>query len=225
MKNNPNNFIFTEEIDYNQTGTASIWGDGDPETLILLQRLMSQGKLSGYWLNFAAGDGRYSNLLLSNIDRLLATDIDLDALEKLKSITPKNLIEKLTTAEQNITTPFPFTTATFDGVFNTGTLHLFPSDILGKIVSEISRVLKPGGSFIFDFATDVKREKSDGTLVGSSETQYEHEEAKEMLSMQLSQNNFTFEFVAGIVTPEVVTSGDGTYLFSCKYWIIVATKI
>ncbi len=225
MQNDSKKLIFTEDIDYSQTGTTSIWGEGDPETLTLLQKLVSENKISGYWLNFAAGDGRYNNLLLSSVNRLLATDIDLNALEKLKSVTPRNLVGKLTTAQQNITELFPFADKSFDGVFNTGTLHLFPKDILSKITGEVARVLKQRGLYIFDFATDVKRERSDGTLVGRSEIVYEHEETREIFSKLLKQYNFEFEFIAGTVPPEEVTSGDGTYLFSCNYWIIVATKL
>lgn len=224
MKDDSKKLIFSEDFDYSQTGDSSIWGDGDAETLDLLKKLVAEKKIFGKWLNFAAGDGRYNSILLSEADSVLATDIDLGALDKLKKNTPNNLLEKLVLQEQNIVEDFQFENNEFDGVFNTGTLHLFPKYVLSNIFSEVYRILKEDGLFIFDFATDVKRVADDGRLIGRSEYEYSHRDAKSFLSTELKENGFAYELYEGIVEPEEVTSADGTYLFSCKYWLVVANK-
>jgi len=225
MNNKADRLIFSEDFDYSETGDSSIWGEGDSETLKLLKTLVNNNKITGKWLNFAAGDGRYNNILLSQSDQVIATDIDKGALEKLKKTTPKNLLKKIKLIEQNIVEKFPFKNNIFDGVFNTGTLHLFPTTSLELIFSEVSRMLKASGIFIFDFATDIKRVKEDGGLIGMSKNEYTKNQAKAILTKILTQNGFTFQFYECIVPPEKVTSADGTYTFSCNYWLVIAKKI
>lgn len=224
MKSDTHNYIFTEDLDYSQTLKQSIWGNGDRETLQVLKKIASEKKLFGEWLHFAAGDGRYNNTLLHWVSKVIATDIDKDALKKLQSTTPKELSSKLLIQVQNITEPFPFKNNAFDGVFNTGTLHFFPQSILETIIKETYRVLKLNGLFIFDFATDVKRIREDGTFVGRSDIVYSKLSARTVLSGLLEKQVFKTQFIACSVQPEKVTSGDGTYTFSCKYWLVIAEK-
>jgi SAM-dependent methyltransferase len=224
MKSNTNKYIFTEDLDYSTTPKSSIWGNGDPETLQVLKKLVSEKKLFGDWLHFAAGDGRYNNLLLQEVNKVVATDIDKGALEKLQRTTPKDLSSKLVIKTQNITKPFPFEINTFDGVFNTGTLHLFSESILELVICETHRILKSGGLFVFDFATDVIRIREDGTLIGRSKITYSKITARKLLSELLDGQKFKSQFIECKVPPEKVTSGDGTYTFSCNYWLIIAEK-
>jgi len=224
MKNDNRKHIFTEDLDYSKTSKKSIWGKGDLETLSVLKKLALENKLIGKWLHFAAGDGRYNNILLQEANSVIATDIDKGALEKLQRETPKDLYSKLTTETQDLTKPFPFKRYNFDGVFNTGTLHLFPKSILDSVIEEIYRILKPGGVFIFDFATEIKRVKKDGTFVSRSNVVYSKSDSKILLSELLGKKGFKVDFFECKVPPEKVTSGDGTYTFSCNYWLVVAEK-
>jgi SAM-dependent methyltransferase len=224
MKSNVNKFVFTEDLDYSQTPKQSIWGAGDSETLQILKKLVTEKKLFGKWLHFAAGDGRYNNLLLHHVGKVVATDIDISALEKLQKTTPKKLTSKLSTQVQDITKSFPFKGNTFDGVFNTGTLHLFPKNLLEAIIGESYRVLKTKGLFIFDFATDIRRIREDGTFVGRLNIVYSKLIARKLLSRLLEKLGFKVQFIEGSVPPEKVTSGDGTYTFSCKYLLVIAEK-
>lgn len=224
MKMNTSNLIFAEDLDYSKTSDVSIWGDGDPDTIEVLKQLTDSGFISGSWLNFAAGDGRYNNILLTSADAVVATDIDQGALDKLRRVTPKHLADKLTTQVQNITETFPYEDSTFEGCFNTGTLHLFPVSVLETLISEVARVLKPSGMFLFDFATDVKRIKADGNSIAHSESMYKKDEAKQMLIKMLKKNKFSFTMYESSVSPEQVITTDGTYMFSCNYLLIVATK-
>lgn len=61
-------------------------------------------------------------------------------------------------------------------------MHLFPRDILIHIVSEINRVLKPGGKVVIDFATNIKRTSLNGEpVVFGKEPFYNLEGAKTLL--------------------------------------------
>lgn len=224
MSNISSNLIFTEDLDYSKTGITSIWGEGDLDTLESLNKLVKGNKITGRWLNFAAGDGRYNDILLNEVDELTATDVDISALNKLRANAPKKLTHKLVLKEQNITKNFPFKDGYFDGVFNTGTLHLFHESVLNHVFQQTNRVLKDGGIFIFDFATDIKRVREDGILVARSGIEYNKIQAKEMLVGILNNNGFMPDFTECSVPPEEVTTGDGSYLFSCNYWLVFAYK-
>ncbi|OIP97149.1 hypothetical protein AUK40_03825 [Candidatus Wirthbacteria bacterium CG2_30_54_11] len=211
--------IYTEGIDYSQTDPVSIWGTGDPDTLEYLKTV----KLSGTWLNLAAGDGRYSTTLLKKADRVIAADIDESALSKLVATTPKALQSKLTTAILDHTKPFPYTDGTFDGVFCMGFLHMFPTDIFREMVAEMKRVLKPGGRIVLDFAAHLLRELPDGTLyTRASEPLYGIDEAIELLGKLFS--DYQVQMIRSRIPPEEVHTRGLVYKFSCRYVILQADK-
>ena len=97
-----NKYIFTEGINYFETGKTSIWGTGDKDTLELLRKI----KIHGKCLNLAAGDGRYNLNLLKKTNFVLASDIDEGALSKLLHNTPKKYKKKLDTKAFDITKKF-----------------------------------------------------------------------------------------------------------------------
>lgn len=211
-------YIFTEGIDYSKTGKTSIWGLGDKDTLELLKNTEVRGK----WLNLAAGDWGYTSNLLKKADFVVASDIDESALNKLWQNTPKQYVEKLETKVFNITKRFPFENNEFDGVFCTGTLHLFPKDILQTIFLEINRVLKPHGKIIIDFATDIKRVLRNGKLVTfGKEPLYTLEEAKTILKKLFK--NYKIKMLKSEV-PEYLTRTKPPYKFSSKFILLVADK-
>lgn len=224
MKDNPQNNIFSEDFDYNQTGDVSIWGSGDKDSLIILNKLIKAKKIRGKCLHFAAGDGRYNNLLLTYGDSVVATDIDPSALEKLIRLTPLALRTKLSIKVQDINQNFPFSSQSFDLVFNTGTLHLFPESVLRHIFTQVSRILKKNALFIFDFATDIERIKKDGNNITRSRVKYTQDTAKILLENLLTAIGFNFDFFACIVPAEEVILPDNSYTFSCKYWFVIARK-
>ncbi len=129
----------------------------------------------------AAGDGRFNLQLLKKADNAVASDIDESALSKLWFITPEEYKSKLHTAAFNITQKFPFEDNSFDGVFCTGVLHMFPKEVLRDIFSEIDRILKSHGKIFIDFATDIKRVLSDGKLYIRKYPQYKLKEAEKIL--------------------------------------------
>lgn len=154
----PEEYIFTEEIDYFALGQDSLWGHGDKETLEFLET----ANLSGDWLDLAAGDGRYAPPLLKQVKQLVAADIDGGALSKLWFRSSKEFQHKLRLIAFDMTRGFPLKDRAFDGVFCTGILHLFPEHVLSEIANEIDRVVKPGGRIVLDFGTDIERRFLDG---------------------------------------------------------------
>lgn len=140
-------YIFSEGINYLETGKTSIWGTGDKETLELLRKI----RIRGRWLNLAAGDGRYNQQLLKKADYVVASDVDENALSKLWQTTPEKYRTKLEIKAFDLTNRFPFENNYFDGVFCTGILHIFPRKILEDIIEEADRVLKPDGKIIENF--------------------------------------------------------------------------
>ncbi|OGM21096.1 hypothetical protein A2714_02085 [Candidatus Woesebacteria bacterium RIFCSPHIGHO2_01_FULL_38_9] len=219
LTSNEKRYIFTEGIDYLSSGKPSIWGEGDKETL----EVMRKTEFNGKWMNLAAGDGRYNNFLLEKASAVVATDLDPGALEKLRANTPDNLKKKLKTKVFNILDPLPFKSKFFDGVFSTGTLHLFPKEKLTKIFKEIDRVIKPKGNVFIDFATDIKRILPSGKLKNKeNETSYTIKEAKELLKKLLP--NYSLKMVESEVPEEIVKIGKLQYTFGCKFLLVLANK-
>ncbi|MFH1420395.1 MAG: class I SAM-dependent methyltransferase [Candidatus Aenigmatarchaeota archaeon] len=211
-------FIFTEGIDYFKTGKSSIWGHGDKKTLQLLKKI----RISGQWLNLAAGDGRYNNILLEKADFVTAADIDASALSKLWHNTPEKYRKKLDTKVFDVTKSFPFENNSFDGIFCTGTLHLFSKEVLERIISEIDRVLKPSGKVIIDFAADIRRIAPNGkSIIFGKEPLYTMKDAKITLR-ELFKN-----YKTKIHESEVMEDFEGAnppYMLTCRFVILIAHK-
>ncbi len=212
--------VYTEGINYFASGDASIWGNGDADTL---RELTPHEFHDGTWINLAAGDGRYNELLLTKVDALVATDIDEGALSKLWHKTPKNLQKKLQVKKLDLNSEFPFRSESIGGVFSTGVLHLFSVEDLQKIIDEIYRVLVDGGEFIFDFAADrVKVDKDGNKVLHQSQINYTLAEAKKVLPTILK--DFTFTWKEFTLPPEEVDTGSIKYFFSCNYLLVFCKK-
>lgn len=213
-----NKYIITEEINYLKTGKKSIWGSGDRKTVDVLKRT----RIKGRWLNLASGDGRYNLNLLRKADSVVASDIDESALSKLWYNAPQKHRKKLSIKKFNIIGRFPFKNNSFDGVFCTGTLHLFPKKILRKIISEIDRVLKPKGRVIIDYATNIKRTLSDGKLlVFGSEPLCLLGEAKAILRRFFK--NYQIKMYESKFVDDV-KKANPPYVMNCKFIILIADK-
>ena len=211
--------IFTEGIIYFETSPKSIWGPGDKITL----EHLNTAQISGKWLNLAAGDGRYNTEILKKADFVVASDIDECALSKLRHVTPQEHKMKLQTSVFDISKDFPFDDSTFDGVFCTGTLHLFPQKILQRILKEIDRVIKPEGKIILDFATDVRRVMRDGKLYArKSDPKYTIEDAEKLLGEHFK--NYSLQILKSEVIDEDFKTKKRAYKFSCNFILIAGEK-
>jgi SAM-dependent methyltransferase len=210
--------IFSEGIDYSKTGKTSIWGHGDKDTLKLLKKIEIHGK----WLNLEAGDWGYTPKLLKKVDFVVAADIDGSALSKLKRNTFKKYAKKFETQVFDITKKFPLRSHEFDGVFCTGTLHLFTKGVLKKIFLEIDRVLKPKGRVVIDYATDIKRVTTEGkSLTFGREPLYTTRKAIVMLRKLFKDYKITLSVSE---CPKYLIKTKPHYYFSSKFILFVADK-
>ena len=213
-----NKYIFTEGLDYFKTRKVSIWGLGDKDTLKILKRININGK----WLNIAAGDGRYNLNLLKKASFVVASDIDKSALSKLWYNTPNKYKPKLKIKAFNIIKKFPFKNSSFNGVFCTGTLHLFQKKILKNIIAEIDRVLKPNGKVVIDFATDIKRTSPNNKFITfGKEPLYTLKDAKRILE------NLFKNYKIKMYKLRVIESFEGAnppYILNCRFILLIANK-
>lgn len=171
----------------------SKWGIEEKETIEAINRIGFAGNI----LNIAAGDGRFNNRLLELSQKVVAIDIDESELKCLKVNCPKKYANKLCTKVVDITQELPFQEATFDGIFCTGTLHLFDSETIIKIFQEIKRVLKVNGKIILDFATDVKRlDKNKKRVVFDGEGSFTTEEAISLFKEQFQDFSLNIEIAS-----------------------------
>lgn len=211
-------YIFTEGIDYTKTGKNSIWGKGHDATKIAIRK----AGITGKWLNIAAGDGRYNPELLEEADHVIASDIDEGSLSKLWYTTSRKYSSKLETKVFDITKRFPFANNSFDGVFNSGALHLFPRKIFPMIIHEIDRVLKPTGTFILEFATDIERLAPNGDLITfGDEPLYSLAEAKKQLRELLDGYKVSFKVSA---FQDEFKDANPPYKYKVNNLIMVAKK-
>lgn len=213
-------YVFTENIDYFKTGKQSIWGQGDKETL----KLLNKEKIKGNWLHLAAGDGRYNLLLLKKADSVTATDIDASALSKLWHYTPEKYRSKLKIKTFNILHKFPFEDGSFDGVFNTGTLHLFPPRIAKSIFDEIYRVLKPKGKVIIDFAVDAKRTKIFDGKPYMIKNRYDYTLVEGKKFLKKVFRDYEFKVIESKPIKMAMKEANPAYILNCKFLLLIAKK-
>lgn len=197
----------------------SVWGAEDQVTLDLIKKSDFRGR----WLDLAAGDGRYADKIIQKTDLLVAADINPDYLEQLRTKIDEKYQKKLLTTAFDFLKPFPFPNDFFDGVFCTGALHLFSEGDIEKIILEVKRVLKKNGEFIFDFATDIRRIKPDGSLHQyPSRIEYTLREAESLMIKLL--NGFKYSTSKSKVIDQPVSLGDRNYNLNCNFFLIKSTK-
>jgi ubiquinone/menaquinone biosynthesis C-methylase UbiE len=196
----------------------SIWGDGEELTLQTLKKL----KIKGKWLDLAAGDGRYVESIIDHVGSLTLADINETDLQKIYSQLPPKYQKKVDLRVFDMTGRFDLEDASYDGILCTGTLHLFKKEILEKVFKELDRVLKPRGTLVLDFATEVFREFPGGRKEFDSNINYSTTEAKKLLNTLLKDYQFTSQ--VSEYTDDVVGVAGLGYKSVGKFILIVAQK-
>ncbi|MBI2356928.1 methyltransferase domain-containing protein [Candidatus Dojkabacteria bacterium] len=218
---NEKEFVFSEGIDYSKTSKSSIWGKEDTATVDFLKRVVKKGTS---WVNLAAGDGRYNNLIANTADNVLDVDIDQGALDKLFANTPVNLQRKLELKVFNLVKSFPLDSNSYDGVFNSGTLYLFPEMIFNVMATEISRILRVGGKIAIEFSINIKRIDREGQrLVFGEEPMYTKETAIKMLNNAFP--NFNMKYTDGDSVVDDTKEANPPYMFYCDTLLVEGTKV
>lgn len=198
---------------------SSVWGAEDQATLDLIKEV----KISGQWLDLAAGDGRYTDRLIEKAAILIAADIDAEYLEKIRLKIPEKYQKKLLTTAFDFLKTFPFPDNFFDGVFCTGVLHLYKKEDVESVLMQVKRVLKDGGLLIFDFATDIQRIQADGSLHQyPGRIEYSTEEAKQLVKGWLQ--DFSYQVIESRVSDQPVDLGERKYKLNCKFLLVKAQK-
>lgn len=214
------NYIFTEGIDYSKTSKSSIWGDEDFSTKEMLKKLV---KPDSKWVNLASGDGRYNALIASIAGEVIDVDIDEGALQKLCENTPKNIKSKLILKSFNIVEPFPLESGMYDGLFSSGTLYLFPENILSNVANEISRILKVGGYIALEWAIDIKRISPMGeSVIFGTEPMYNKERTVNVIQKVFP--TFELNFIDGEDIYSNESEANPPYEFYCKTLLIEGKK-
>jgi SAM-dependent methyltransferase len=220
IRRNPKKYVFTEEIDYSVTGKTPIWGKGDKKT----SQFLARAKLKGNWVNLAAGDGRYSATLLKKVDSLLVVDIDRSALEKLWRTTPPAYRRKLKRKVADITKKLPFQSESFEGALCTGVLYAFPPRVFVNIAQEMDRILKPGGTIIVDFATDIRRKRLDNgkPYIIPRDPHYTADTAKKILKKAFP--SYDLKMWKDRIPLELYPDTNPPYSYKSNYILLVARK-
>ena len=201
----------------------SVWGKGEDLTLDVLCR----ENLEGNWLDLGAGDGRYVSDLLKRVNHLVVADIDKTELQKIQLCLSRQERLKVSVSVFDMAKRFPFGDRSFDGVFCTGTLHLFTPDKIAFILSEISRILKSKGKIIIDFATDVKRVLSDGNLEvirdkPSYILEYKAVNAKKMLTEMLK--DYRLEFFQSTFEDDLTSNVSYGFHTKGNFFLVIGTR-
>ena len=95
-------------------------------------------------LDFGAGSGRYTKMFADAFPNaeLYAVEVECSAIPQLKKIT-KNVLHQR--AESHT---LPYEDESFDYIFSSNVVEHIPHDIYLNYVSELHRILKPGGKLL-----------------------------------------------------------------------------
>ncbi len=207
----------SKNIKYDLGPDNYVWGVQHPVIIGLAER----ANIHGTWLNLAAGDGRYNNLLVDRCQSIIAFDLDEKALHRLVERLPATHRGKIRSVVGDMTAPFPFPAGEFDGCLCTGVLHLFKEPVLRRIFEEIFRVLRPRSSFIMNFAVDIERKFPDGSsLLIDGEPHFTLEEGRRILRDVFREADY--ELIEGQVSDFPVNNFDCQYIFGCNVLSLLA---
>ncbi len=118
-----------------------IWLEPSEESYYLAHRWKEQGRRS--ILDLGCGLGRHSVLFARNGFDVSATDLSPDGVKHLKEWAAReNLSVKAEAADMMA---LPYDDAAFDCVFSFHVISHCDTEGIRKVVSEMNRVLKPGG--------------------------------------------------------------------------------
>lgn len=201
----------------------SLWGKGEEITL----ETIKDEDIEGRWLDLGAGDGRYIPELLPKLNELVLADIDAQEIQKALGFLSGEQKKKIRVKIFDMNEEFPFRESTFEGIFCTGTLHLFPKEELEFIFKEMDRVLKPKGKMIVDFATDVKRvlpngEKASLTDKPEYTLNWKKNEVRDILKDIL--RGYNLEFKESSFSDDLTKYPGYGFVTEGSFFLVVANK-
>lgn len=99
----------------------------------------------GALLDLGAGLGQDSRFFAEHGWRVVSTDIAEDALERSRRKTPEQLRDRMQWKQLDLSKPIFFDDASFEVVYAHMSLHYFDDATTERIMTDIHRVLRPGG--------------------------------------------------------------------------------
>jgi len=207
----------SKDINFDLGPDRYVWGVPHPDIIALSERTT----IRGTWLNLAAGDGRYNDLLLDRCESVVAFDMDEKSLQRLiERVQPPNR-SKIQPQVGDITAPLPFESNRFDGCLCTGVLHLLEATTVRQVFAEVFRVLRPESCMIMDFAVDIQRELPDGSMyLVDGEPRYSLDDGQRLLDDVFT--GVDHETRTSTVPDFPVENFDMTYVFRCNVLSLLA---
>lgn len=104
---------------------------------------------TGRLLDLGAGQGQDSRFFAEHGYDVVSTDLERKALDLSRSKLPKELSEKMVLQQVDLREALPFESGSFSVVYAHLALHYFDAQATQRLLTEIGRVLKPGGVLAF----------------------------------------------------------------------------
>jgi SAM-dependent methyltransferase len=214
-------FLFTEGIDFfSISSDVSVMGRQRPGIV----KLCAETSITGTWLDVASGDGRYTGMLLERAEHVLAIDADRSALSKLWHRTAECERNKVGLLLHNLADALPLPDEAVDGALCVGVLHYFPCHLVRAVIAEICRVLKPGGTLLLEFSTDVLRLPVEDECVPALRgAEHCYDAARALLTEAIKQS-FTYETFEEVVAGEPMILHGKRFMWSSRDIHVRAVK-
>jgi ubiquinone/menaquinone biosynthesis C-methylase UbiE len=217
----PADFLFTEGIDFfTLPSDASFMGKQRPGIV----SLCAGTSIVGTWLDVASGDGRNTAMLLERAEHVVAIDADRSALSKLWHRTAKSERKRLKLLVHNVASALPLPDETVDGALCVGILHYFPSYLVRAVIDDVCRVLKPGGTLLLEFSTDVLRLPVEGGGTPVLRGAEHHFDAAHGLLAEAFEQSFVYEMFEETVDGEEMILYGRPFMWSSRDIHVRAVK-
>lgn len=218
----PAAFLFTEGIDFFSIPSDVSFMGGQRPGIV---KLCAETEMAGTWLDVASGDGRNTGVLLGRAEHVVAIDADKSALSKLWHRTPQSERAKLELMVHNVADALPLSDEAADGALCVGLLHYFPSYLVRAVIADVCRVLKPGGTLLLEFSTDVLRlPVEDDGVPARRGVEHRFDDACGLLAETLTQS-FAYETFEEVVDREPMILLGKPFTWSSRDIHVRAVKI
>ncbi len=152
----------------------------------------------GKALDLGCGIGQFTKFMLDNGFNVVSADISAEALGRLKKAFPSVEVVQLDMSEK-----LPFNDGKFELVIANLSIHYFDEKTTEQLMSEIKRILKPGGYFIGSVNSAKGFEFIKGKVEKLEENYYSEGNGREVRLWDKEQFDRFFKDFEKIVLEEV----------------------
>lgn len=176
----------------------SPYGPPNPETLELFGALPPNSSI----LDIAGGYGRYAEPLTMTGHNVTIVDIDPAHLEEAKrraAALPEGS-GQMRAVEADVVADDLSKLGTFDALLCTGFIYLAPRNLVRKVFHSMTKLLRPGGRSVVEFATNRERYDADGnSLIGPGEQNYTLKQGQLLLERMYRETGIAISGLERIV--------------------------